>query len=86
MPESNGGFSVTQTKILEVLSDGRVHTRQELAVCLPDDRAVDVTLRVHMHHIRKHLRPRGQDIVFVNNGPGIHGYMHVRLLASPSTE
>lgn len=70
----------THAKMLEVLSDGLPHHRDELHKCCGPS-SVGV-VKFHLAQIRKHLRPLGEDVVCVQNGVGFF-YQHVRLLASP---
>jgi len=60
-------FTKTQQRILDVLSDGLRHQNQELKELLPDQEADGLakhkTVIVHIVHIRKKLRPIGQDIL-----------------------
>jgi len=68
-----------RSEMLKILSDGLPHTSKELhGCCGPSCRAV---VRVHMVHIRKKLRLKGEDVVCVFR-QGRYYYQHVRLLAS----
>ena len=85
MSERNG-YTKTQQRILEMLSDGMPHTYLELFSCLPDPEgammdygAGRATLAVKISDIRKHLRPKGQDIICEFNDRR-RMYRHVRLL------
>lgn len=49
-----------QTKMLQVLSDGKPHRKAELQACLNDELAPIAT---HIMHIRRKLRQVGHDIV-----------------------
>jgi DNA-binding CsgD family transcriptional regulator len=51
-----------ERKMLDVLSDGKPHTPQELQACLWDEQGPLSTVRVHLTCLRKKLRPRGQDV------------------------
>lgn len=75
------GYTPTQARIVKLLSDGEPHRREELRALLPDDLGGFENLKPHLTAIRKHLRPRGEDIVcrFLNRG--LH-YQHVRLISS----
>jgi len=53
------GFTPTQQAIVNVLNDGRLHSREELLLCLDDDLADIKTLNVHLCNIRKKLTPQG---------------------------
>ena len=78
---SNGGeFTPTQAAMLSILSDGLPHHKSELhACCGPSSSS---TVRWHLHEIRKKLRKRGEDVIFVVIGRR-HCWQHVRLLVSP---
>lgn len=73
-------FTPTELRMLEVLSDGRQHTRKELHACLYDELSSLKTVKFHVSTLRKKLERRGETIVCVLNN-GVH-YRHVRLLAS----
>jgi hypothetical protein len=76
-------FTPTQQRILKILSDGRPHSITELRTALNDELAVRCALKVHICHIRKKLRPIGQDILFEITGKidgTYYSYRHVRLL------
>lgn len=77
-------FTATEKKILEVLSDGMSHSKDEIRAVLPDDMAMNGTISVHIFHIRKKLQPIGQDIIceFVRRR-GF--YRHVVLLVPHSS-
>jgi hypothetical protein len=74
-------LTVTQLKMLEVLSDGRPHQKTELHACLSDDLAQMSALTPHLVAIRKMLRLQGEEVVceFINRQ---RLYRHVRLLPS----
>ncbi len=78
---NQNNFTPTQKDILNVLSDGRPHLRQELIDCLDDPLADRLTLKPVLYRLRKKLRPKGQDIKAVLQNMRVH-YMHVRLLHS----
>ena len=78
---NNNGFTPVQSAILKVLSDGMAHRKQELHGCLMDELGSLTTVRVHLCHIRKKLRPIGEDIICELKNRNIW-YRHVRLLAS----
>lgn len=64
---SNGlpKFTPVERRILEVLSDGKDHTKTELHGCLNDDMGPKSNVSVHVFNIRKKIQPHGQDIVCV---------------------
>lgn len=70
----------TQARIVQCLSDGRPHKKEELLALL-DDPLSDITvLRVHISEIRK-LLPRSQDIVCVAR-QNTTMYRHMKVLIS----
>jgi hypothetical protein len=76
----NGKFSPTEQAIINILSDGTRHTREELFECVDYLSKMSV-VRKHVCKIREVLRPIGQDIV-CEYWYGKLYYRHVRLLAS----
>jgi len=78
------GYTKTQARIVDLLSDGVPHSREELHACLDDDLARLTAAKRHLVEIRKHLRPQGQDIICVLQNRRIM-YQWVRLLASANT-
>ena len=78
---TNGKFTETEKRMLQVLADGMAHTREELHACLPDELSALSAIKRHLTEIRKKLRPQGQDIIcqLKDRRPL---YRHVRLLAS----
>ncbi len=77
-------FTPTQQRIIDVLSDGKPHSRKELKGCLPDELAELKTVNVHIAHIRVKLRPIGEDIICEMGSMYQLGFRHVRLLTSPN--
>ena len=75
------GFTPTQTKILQILSDGLPHKFEELQQVLPDNLGGRKALNNHLQGIRYKIRPRGEDIIcqFLLRQ---RQYRHVRLLHS----
>lgn len=74
-------FTLTQVRMLRVLSDGRPHSKMELWHCLEDDLSAITAIKPHLTRIRKRLNPKGEDIVCVVNHRRNY-YQHVRLLPS----
>lgn len=72
-------FTETQQKMLTILSDGRVHTKEELHGCCGPSSIS--TVRAHVYGIKQKLRRRGEDIVCAYD-KGRFYYQHVRLLGS----
>lgn len=85
MAGSNGRFTATEKKIIDVLSDGLPHRREELHACLPDELGDRINLNLHISNIRKKIVGRGEDIVCQLRNRRIH-YRHVRMLHSPARD
>lgn len=58
-------YTPTQRMLLEVLSDGLPHKRDDLRRLIDPDLCERATLRVHISHLRHHLRLDGQNILCV---------------------
>lgn len=56
-------FTPTQWRIMEVLADGLRHSAAELHECVNDELATVAVVRVHVAHLRRKLRPKGNDII-----------------------
>lgn len=78
-------YTDTQQRIINLLSDGKKHKKAEVLSCLLDKQASYSCLANHLCHLRKLLRPRGEDIICELSGYNIF-YRHVRLLKSPYDE
>jgi len=79
--------SPTEESILNVLSDGEFHSREELYTCLPDtiyldDAARCNALKQHIYRLRKGLEPKGHTIETRFFGKQ-YSYRWVRLLVNP---
>lgn len=73
-------FTPTEQKILDRLSDGKRHLRDDLRLLLPDHIMNQRSaLWFHMSRIRKKLNPIGEEIVCEFSCGKIH-YRHVRLI------
>jgi len=57
------GFTPIQTRMLKVLSDGELHTREELHECLDDELGPLRNVAAHLTALRKRIRPTGCDIL-----------------------
>lgn len=79
------GFTPTEKRILELLSDGRPHKRQEVHACLDDDLASLKSITPHISRIRRKINTQGEEIVCVARERSYY-YQHVRLLYSPYNE
>jgi hypothetical protein len=62
-PVDLNGFTEVQRRMLKVLSDGLRHRPKELHSCLVDELGPISNVQPHLSHIRKKLRPKGQDII-----------------------
>lgn len=71
----------TQSRMLNILSDGLPHSREELHACLNDDLGELSNIQPHISLLRKSLRRHGQEIECVNRA-GNWFYRHVRVLAN----
>ena len=76
------GFTRTEQRMVEILEDGKRHTREELLESCRDELASMDTLYVHISNIRRKI-PAGQDILCVFRERRMH-YQWVRLLHSPN--
>lgn len=76
-------FTGVRKKMVELLSDGLPHTRQELHACLSDELGPLSNIRAHLSIMRKKLRTIGEDILCEFVGRKLH-YRLVRLLPSPN--
>lgn len=75
------GYTPTESRILELLSDGLPHKRCEVHKCLEDDLAQIEAIYPHVSRLRHKLQPKGQDILAVTTGR-ITYYQQIRLLNS----
>ena len=73
------GFTPIESRIVEVLSDGLPHKKEELHAKLSDELGQLKNVRSHICNIRKKLRIAGQDIVCEFRKDGFF-YRQVRLL------
>lgn len=77
-------FTPTQQAMLQVLSDGMPHRKEDLYACLPEGYYSDIrVVTVHVSNLRKLLKPQGMDIV-CEYRYGVYMYRQVRLLHSPN--
>lgn len=59
------GFTPTEERIFDLLSDGHPHSRDELFKCLTDDLADTSAIRPHLTRLRGKINPKGFDILYV---------------------
>lgn len=71
----------TENRIVDMLSDGLPHSRDQLMTCLYDDMGSYPNLNQHLFHLRRKIAPTGIGIVCELVRRGIH-YRMVRFLAS----
>jgi hypothetical protein len=78
-PSNLRGYSVTQKKIMDVLSDGHPHSMESLRSCLWDELGSRYNVARHITRIRRIIEPHGEDIIcqYLNMG---YYYRHVILL------
>lgn len=76
MPE----WTPIQAKMLQVLKDGRPHTKEELHACLNDDLSPVTNVYMYITAINKKLRVSEQEIICDRREPGKSQYRWVRLL------
>ncbi len=55
-------FTPTEQKIMDILSDGQLHTKAALHAVLPDTLGPLNNVRVHLTYLRRKLRPEGKTI------------------------
>lgn len=75
-------FTPTERAILDILSDGQPHAKDELIACLPDDLGDFGNVQNHLTNIRKKIRPR-EDIIAQLVQRRVY-YRHIRVLISTS--
>jgi len=79
---SSQDLTFTQFRLVQLLADGKVHTRFELCQCLRDELGTVATMRVHVCVLRKKLKPQGYNI----HSETISGecyYRLARIVSSP---
>lgn len=75
-------FSPTHRRMLELLSDGEPHSKEELGACLYDELTdADQQVKVQIFRLRKRL-PASEDIRCRRHN-GSTTYQHVRIMANP---
>lgn len=72
-------YTPTEQRMLEMLSDGMRHLREELHTCLWDEQSSLKAIRVHICRLRVKLRRFGEDLICETDGRRLY-YRHVRLL------
>ena len=75
-------YTPTEQKILDILADGRPHSREELKKLLPDgEMNGKKALPGHITNLRKKLNPIGESVLCELHKRQIH-YRHVRLIST----
>ena len=59
-------YTVTEQAMLDVLSDGKEHSKEEIRRCLPDD--LSDNIKSHLYNLRRKIRSGGRDIVCLSKG------------------
>lgn len=75
----------TQQRIMDLLADGKGHTREELHKCMPDELSSIANLYVHVHHLNRRLKQQGQEVVS-RYEDGRYLYRHVQYVKPSSCD
>ncbi len=78
----DNGYSPTQQRILNLLADGKPHSKDEIHELLEDDLAPVSAIHFHITQLRKKLEGRGQNILCVLHRRNAK-FQQVRNLVSP---
>lgn len=78
-------FTATQRRILAVLSDGLLHSKEELEAAMLNEYNSKDAIHFHITKTRQKLLKRGETILCQTMEGGERKYRHVRLLA-PSAD
>ena len=73
-------WTPTQTRILQLLSDGMKHRQKELLRIIDGEYASVATLHMHISLMRPKLRPIGEEIFVERTSDGTL-YQHVRIIS-----
>lgn len=71
-------------RMANLLSDGIIHTLEELQGCLNEPDQSRAAIRRQVVNLRKLLNPKGLDVLYVVGSEWKRGYRMVRLLKHPS--
>lgn len=77
-------FTDAETKILTLLSDGEMHSMDELMQVFSYENLEKTTIRHYISKLRKKLVPRGQQILNTTHYRRVY-YQQVRLLNGPQS-
>jgi DNA-binding response OmpR family regulator len=69
-------YTPTEQRMLDLLSDGAIHTKEELFRCLWDELSRVETIQKHLSLLRKKLRPGGHGVMCDH----LYRYRLVRLI------
>jgi hypothetical protein len=58
----------TQQRMMDLLSDGRYHSRQGLHTCISDELTNGHSVSVHLAYLRRKLRFVNEDVICVKEG------------------
>jgi len=75
------GLTPTQSRMWEIIQDGRFHRSDEIHSCLSDELGDIANIKPHICLLRKKI-PRGYLILAHRNGGGKVGYQLVRSINS----
>lgn len=59
-------FTATEQRIMDVLADGEIHSREELQECCPGNSYGSngpKAFQMHLSNIRKKINPKGLDVI-----------------------
>jgi len=76
-------YTPTETRLLNVLGDGKPHNRKELRLKCLNDELLESGLKMAISKLRKKINPIGQDIICTATR---FEYILVRLIAPNSKE
>lgn len=76
--QANGNLTGIPLAMFNLLQDGQVHKLDELKALLYEQDCPDTNVSWHLNAIRKHLNPKGMDVVSRNREVFL-----VRRLANP---
>lgn len=72
-------FTPIQERVIQLLSDGKRHHREEIKLAIHDDKIADSTVRAVVFRLNKRLEPVGEKILCEYSG-NRYSYRHVRLI------
>ena len=73
-------FTEGQHKLLELFSDGKRHSKEEVKRTIQDEHVSDEAMWAAIHRLKNKLEPIGETIVCETAGY-VRMYRHVRLLS-----